>query len=137
MKIKRYKKGVMFEFPGAKDVRLWIRPVFFSDSLSLLQEVKEKVVVENAPLDDANPTKRGPRIVDNFDDGAFTWRLFDQALQSWEGIEVEVEEGEPMLGPIEVKRAIFDNEKVREFVFSKSRELAQMEGKQVEEEKKN
>jgi hypothetical protein len=136
LKLKQ-KKGIWIDYPNAVGVRLKIRPVYFSESLRLLDDTKEKVVVDNFPLDPKDASKRGPQVVDNYDDGEFLQRSFDRALEAWEGIEIEQEEGEPALGPKEIKQVLFDNDALRDFVFKKARELVEAESKQQEEERKN
>ncbi len=137
MKIKRTRKGVRVQYPAAKEVFLIIRPIHFSESLDLLSQAKEKVMVDNYPIDPKDPSKKGPMAVDNYREGAFLWKTFDQALESWEGITVELEEGEIPLGPVEIKKVLFDDEGIREFVMKTSRELAEGELRQQEEERKN
>lgn len=133
----KLKKAVWIGYPNAVGVRLKIRPLPFSESLNILSGIKEKKVVDNFPIDPRNPSKRGIQVVDDYNDGAFIWGSFDRALEEWEGIEVEVEEGEPTLGPREIKRVLFDDDSLREFVFKTARELSEAETKQQEEERKN
>jgi len=137
LKLKAKRKGVWVEYPHAVGVRLRILPISFSESLRILYGVKEKKVVDNFPIDPKDSTKRGTQIVDDYDDGLFLWESFDRALEQWEGIEVEQEEGEPALGPKEIKRVLFDNDLLRNFVFRSARELAEVEAKREEEERKN
>ena len=136
MKLKRFKEGVWVDYPKAKEVRFKIRPVTFSQSLSILSEVKEKRVVVDYP-DSKDPSKKGPQIVDDYKDGAFLWKMFDQALEAWDGITVDQDEGEAPLGPMEIKKVIFDNNDVREFIFESARNLLEAQGKKEEEERKN
>lgn len=131
------KKGVWVDYPQATGVRLKIIPISFSESLRILYNVKEKKVVDNFPVDPKDPTKRGVQIVDDYNDGLFLWELFDRVLEQWEGIEIERDEGDPALGPKEIKRILFDNDELREFVFKSARELAEAEAKREEEERKN
>ena len=137
LKLKRHKEGIWVEYPHAVDVRLKIRPVTFSQSMSILTEVKEKVVVEGFSIDAKDPSKKGPQIVDNYKDGAFLWKMFDSALQEWEGIEIELDEGDAPLGPVEVKKVLYDNDQLREFVFEKARAFAQADIQKKEGETKN
>jgi hypothetical protein len=137
LKLKRFKEAVRIEYPNAVGVWLSIRPVTFTQSMDILSEVKEKKVMIDYPIDPKDPSKKGPQVIDDYKDGAFLWKMFDQALLAWEGIEVELDEGETPLGPAEMKRVMFNNTQLREFVFSKARELADGEVKKMEEEKKN
>lgn len=133
----RTKKGVWVEYPHAVGVKLKIQAISFSESLRVLSGVKEKKVVDNFPIDPKDLTKRGIQVVDDYNDGVFLWELFDRVLEQWEGIEVEQDEGEPTLGPKEIKRVLFDNDLLREFIFKMAREFAEAEAKQQEEERKN
>ncbi len=137
LKLKRFKEGVWMDYPNAVGVRLFIRPVTFTQSMDILSEVKEKKVLVDYPIDPRDPSKRGPQVIDDYKDGAFLWKMFDQSLNAWEGIEVELDEGETPLGPVEIKRVMFNNTQLREFVFAKARELADGEVQKMEEEKKN
>jgi hypothetical protein len=131
------KKGVWVDYPNATGVRLKIRPVYFSESLRILSDTKEKRIVENFPIDVKDPSKRGPQVVDDYNDGVFLQESFDRTLEAWEGIEIEQEEGEPALGPKEIKQVLFDNDALREFVFKTARALVDAESKQQGEERKN
>jgi hypothetical protein len=133
----KLKKGVWVDYPNAVGVKLKIRPFSFSESLKILAEIKEKRVVENFPINPRDPSKRGPQVVDDYNDGLFVRESFDSRLEGWEGIEIEPEEDGTSLGPKEIKQALFDNDALREFVFKKSRELADEEVVQEEEERKN
>ncbi len=136
MKLKRFKEGVWVEFPKAKEVRFKIRPVSFSQSMELLNQTKEKRVVEGVP-DPADTSKRGPQVIDDYNSGAFLWNMFDRALENWEGID-PVPEGETEpLELMDVKRLIFDDDPMREFIFKTARELVGVTEKKQEEERKN
>ena len=137
LKLKRFKEGVWIDYPGAVGVRLRIRPVTFSQSMDILSEVKEKKVIGDYPIDPKDASKRGPQVVDDYKDGAFLWKMFDQALESWEGIDPIPEGEEVALGPSEVKRLLFDNDLLREFIFKTARELAGREEDKLESERKN
>ena len=137
MKLKRIKEGVWITYPQAKEVQLKIRPVPFSQTMSFLSEVKEKRMVTDVPIDPKNPSKKGTQFVDNYDDGAFLWKVFDASLEDWKGIEIETEDGEAPPGPREIKKILFDNDDLRDFVISTSRNLESVEKGQVEEERKN
>jgi len=131
------RKGIWVDYPNAAGVRLKIRPVSFSESLGILSGIKEKKVVKDFPIDPKDPSKLGNHIVDDYNDGAFLQESFDRALEAWEGIELDVEEGEPAPGPKEIRRALFDNDPLREFVFKTAREFIEAETKQEESERKN
>lgn len=137
LKLKRFKEGIWTEYPNAVGVRLKIRPVVFSQSLDILAEIKEKKVIDDYPIDPKDLTKRGPQVIDDYESGVFLTKMFDRALEAWEGIEVELEEGEVAPGPVELKKILFDNDPLREFVFQKAREYATLEVGKQEEERKN
>ena len=137
LQLKRFKEGVSVDYPAATGVRFKIRPVTFSQSMQILSEVKEKMVVEGFPVDPKDASKRGPQVVDDYKDGIFLWKTFDFALESWEGID-PIPEGEDVpLGPMEIKKLIYDNDSMREFIFKTARELAQRETQKLDEERKN
>jgi len=137
MKIKRHTKGVRVQYPKASEVFLTIRPTYFSESMNFLEGAKEKRVMLDFPIDPKDPSKKGPHIIDNYKEGAFLWEAFDHALESWEGIDVEQDEGEAPLGPKEVKKVLYDDTDLREFVMKTSRELAEGEEEAKKTEEKN
>ena len=137
MKLKRFKEGVWVNYPKAVEVRFKVRPISFSSSLDVLNQVKEKKVIEGWPIDPKDASKKGPQVIDDFDNGAFLWKMFDRALEEWDGID-SIPEGEEIpLAPLEVKRLIFDDDGMREFIFKTGRDLVGQEEKQQEEERKN
>jgi hypothetical protein len=137
MKLKRFKEGVWVVYPKAEKVRFKIRPVSFTQTLDLLNQVKEKIVVEGMPTDPRDASKKGPQVIDDYNSGVFLWNMFDRALEEWEGID-PIPEGETEpLAPMELKRIIFDDDAMREFIFLKARELVSGEEKKQEEERKN
>jgi len=137
LKLKRYKEGVCIDYPEALGVRFRIRPITFSQTLGFLSETKQKKVVMDFPIDPKDLTKKGPQVVDDYKDGELLWKSFDQALEAWEGIDNVPEGEETPLSPTEVKHILFDNEKVRDFVLEKARDLAKSELVKQEQEVKN
>lgn len=136
MKLKRFKEGIWINYPKSEEVRFKIRPSSFTATMELLQEVKEKKVIESPP-DPKDSSKKGTQIVDDYRDGAFLWKMFDRALEAWEGID-PIPEGETEpLPPIEIKKLIYDNDAMREFIYETSRKFSTEEEKKQEEERKN
>lgn len=136
MKLKRFKEGIWVPYPKATEVEFKIRPQAFSATMDILAQVKEKRVVDGWP-DPRDPSKKGPTVVDDWKDGAFLWGVFDRALEEWRGIDPTPEGEELSLPPSEIKRLIFDNDEMREFIFQKSRELLEKESSKLDEERKN
>lgn len=133
LKLKRFKEGVWYPVPDLKGVRMKIRPVPLGTAMELRGESSKKVAV--AVKDPSDP--RRVEIVDDMDYGKFTWELFNHALEAWEGIVLEVGEGEEKPTDEDVKRAIFDEPKLRQFVVTKARELLDSTVDELEKERKN
>lgn len=137
LKLKRFLVGVFVDYPGADGVRFKIKPSTFSQSLDVLTQVREKKVVGDWPIDPKDPTKRGPHVIDDFHDGVFLWKMFDQTLEAWDGIDPTPEGENDPLGPNEIKKLIFDNDAMREFIFENARRLAGSEEAKQDLERKN
>ena len=133
LKLKRFKEGVWYPVPDLPNVKMKIRPVPLAMAMELQAKASKKVAVL---VEDPKDPRR-VEIVDDMNFGAFTWALFDHSLEAWEGISLEVEEGDPELTDEDVKRAIFDEPKLRQFVVRKARELLDATMDKLEKERKN
>ncbi len=130
LKLKRFEEGVWEDYPGFPGVRFKIRPITLSKAMELRSKVRRKIYVMGPS--EIDPSIIKPQLVDDVDDGEFSWSIFDQALEAWEGIEVD---GSPT--PEEIKKAIFDHEELREFILARARKQVEDEQASLEQERKN
>ena len=124
IKLKRFDKPEWFELPGYEGVRLLIRAVPFQKVVNLLGGVKKKVVVDE-------------RVVDDYDEGEFSLKVFKEALVDFEGIEIEGPNEAGKLDKDKQKEIMFDYELFRDFVGEKAKELEERINKSIEGELKN
>jgi len=134
LKLKRFKQGEWFDFPGALGVRLKIRPVQGTVGLDLQKKVRKAVPIDLPSLRD--PSKKFTTLLEDINSADFAWEVFNYMLEDFEGIEIEGDSG-LITDKIEIKKAIFSEEALREFISGKSEELVKIQSGKMEEEIKN
>jgi len=147
LKLKRFNEAVWFNWPEASGVRLKIRPLNGRKMLELRNESKQgKVAVSMPSLD---PEEGNIRIVDDYNDFIYEWKMFQYCLEDYEGITLDGEDDHPkeLEGEAkslyeqkkreEIREAIFNNVLLRRFILKKSLEVMASENKRFEEELKN
>ena len=125
LKLKRFSEGVWFNYPNDPDVRLKIRGVTPRNFM----DIHEKSKIGKVPVrkDDGKLD-----YIDDYDNARLTWLFFDWMLQEWEGITVD--------GAVlkdEIKEAIFNDMRLRDFISDKASEVYSVESDKVESELKN
>lgn len=132
--LKRYSQGTWYPWL-ANGVRFKVRPLSNKKILELRSESKRgKVAVEMPTEDPANPGNHLVKIVDDYNDYQYEWKMFCHCLEDWEGITIE---GDLEVSKEEIRDGIFNNSEMRMFILQKSLELVESENKKVEEELKN
>jgi hypothetical protein len=135
LKLKRYVAGQWFDYPKAPGVRLLIRPLHLTTGLNIRSKIREKVVID---VIDPKTKKPVSTLMEDVDTGLFSWEVFSYMLEDFEGIKMEDESGVTVEVPKEeMKRAIFDDPDLRDFVSAKSDFLREQGSKRVEDELKN
>jgi hypothetical protein len=132
LKLKRFSEGMWIDYPGAEGVRFLIRPLQLSQGLAIRSKVRKPI-----PIDVPTPGARRDKVtslMEDVDTGHFTWGIFDYILQDFEGIGVE---GEAEVSKDEIKKLIFDNNTIRDFILEKSEWLREQGDSKLEEERKN
>jgi hypothetical protein len=77
-------------------------------------------------------------LMEDVDTGRFSWEIFDYMLVDFEGIQIEGEDGKTIeVSKSELKRAIFDDTNLRDFVSEKSEWLRDNGAQKLEDEVKN
>ena len=114
VRLKRYKEGVWFSIPGLDGVRVKVRPIYHSQVTKIMNKHRKKVLV-------------GDKVVDDYDEAAIAFDLFNYTLEDFEGIDAEGD----------VKTAIFDCDPLREFISEKAGELKKKYEEEFEEDLKN
>ncbi len=124
LKLKIFDEPVWFDWPDQAGVRLLIRGLSQKEQFDLSARARRKMAVTGA---------EGTQIVDAYDEAAYIWGHFCAALANWEGIGFDQEKPkrEDML------LAIFNHDRLREFVFQKSKELSEKIKLQLEDDLKN
>ena len=112
MKLKRYKEGVWFDV--CDGVRVKVRPIYHSQVAKIMNKHRKKVIA-------------GDRVVDDYDEAAIAFEIFNYTLEEFEGIEADGD----------VREAIFDNDPLREFISEKAGMLKEKYEKEFEEDLKN
>ena len=126
LKLKRTVEPVWVDWPDAEGVQLQVRPLSIADSLRIHNEFKSKIVVKDP--DDRHRL----HFVDDVDAYAMGKALFDYCLVSWRGIEVEGTTRDH-----EVREALYNHDRLREFVLRTATELNDAREARHEEELKN
>lgn len=135
LKLKRFTEGQWIDYPGADKVSFLIRPVNLSTGLSIRSKVRDKVAMD---VVDPKTGKKVYTLMEDVDTGRFSWEAFDYMLQDFKGIALEDEKGNPLeLSKDETKKAIFDNDDLRNFITGKAEELATTKASELEDEVKN
>jgi len=130
VRLKRYKEGVWFNVPGLDGVRVKVRPIYHSQVTRIMNKHRKKVVVE-ITTEEAGVLKEKRekefKVVDDYDEAAIAFDLFNYTLEDFEGIDAEGD----------VKTAIFDCDPLREFISEKAGELKKKYEEEFEEDLKN
>lgn len=119
LKLKRFDKGIWYDVPKLKGVRVKIRPASHGKVTEIITKYRKKVDV-------------GDRLIDDFDEAQISLDLFKYILEDFEGIECEDD-----LTEEEMKEVIYDYDYLREFISEKSGELREKVQKELEEDLKN
>jgi len=122
MRLKRFDVGIWYDYPPVPGVRLKIKPMNRKDVLDFRAGVKHKLSVQ---VGDKS------QIIDDYNEADFTWKVFINCLEDWEGIVTDEQ------GTKARYEDIFNNDDLREFFFSKANESYQAEEKKIGEELKN
>ncbi len=122
LKLKRFDVGVWYDYPKIQGVRLKIRPLNRKDVLYFRAGVKHKQAVM---VGDKN------EIVDDFNEAEFIWSIFKNCLEDWEQIMTDD------IGTKARHEDIFNNDDLREFIFSKANDAYASEEVQLGVELKN
>jgi len=133
MKLKRFQKGEWFDYPGAEGVRFLIRPLPLSEGLAIRSRIRERVATE---IDTVQGKTKGKitTLLEDIDSARFTKEIFDYILEDVEGITLEDDLG---ASKEDIKKAIFDETSLREFISEKSDSLRKDNEKQLDSEIKN
>jgi hypothetical protein len=135
LKLKRFQEGKWFEYPDAVGVKFLIRPLPLSVGLAIRSKIRERVATE---VETAGGKGKGKQkvttLLEDIDSAKFTWEIFDYILQDVQGIQLEDDPKAPL---DEIKKAIFDDTALREFISEKSELVRQDDEKKLKEEIKN
>ena len=135
LRLKRFEKGQWFDYPNAPGVKLLIRPLYLSAGINLRTKVRDRVVVD---VVDPTTKKLVPTLMEDINSGDFSWEVFNYMLLDFEGIKMEGDSGEVVeVSKDELKKALFDDQKVRDFIGEKSEFLRDQGSRKLEEEIKN
>jgi hypothetical protein len=134
LKLRRFKKGEWFDYPGAKGVRFLIRPVQGTVGLDIQKRIRKAVPIDIPSIRD--PKRKITTLLEDINTAEMAWEVFDYMLEDFEGIEVEGDEG-PITDKVELKKAIFGEPSLQEFISAKSEELVKIQSSKMEEEIKN
>lgn len=133
LKLKRFQKAQWFDYLGAEGVRFLIRPLPLSEGLAIRSRIRERVPTE---IDMQQGKNKGKitTLLEDIDSARFTKEIFDYILEDVEGITLE---DDPGATKEEIKKAIFDDTSLREFISEKSDSLRQDGDKKLDSEIKN
>lgn len=135
LKLKRFKQGEWFDYPGSIGVRLRIRPIQSTTGLELQSKIRTTITREvSSPR---NPSRKIPIVLEDVDSNKLAWEIFDYMLEDFEGISMEDEAGQPIVDKAEIKRQLFSVAQVRDFITDKAEGLTEAGVKQWEDETKN
>lgn len=135
LKLKRYSIGQWFDYPKAPGVKLLIRPLHLTTGLNLRSKVRSRVVMD---VVDPKTNKSVSTLMEDIDSGLFSWEVFNYMLQDFEGISMTDDKDKIVEVPKdEMKRAIFDDPDLRDFVGEKSEFLREQGSQKLEGELKN
>jgi hypothetical protein len=135
LKLKRYSAGQWFDYPKAPGVKLLIRPLHLTAGLSLRSKVREKVVID---VIDPKTKRLVSTLMEDIDSGRFSWEVFNYMLEDFEGISMTDDNDKVIeVSQEELKRAIFDDPDLRDFVGEKSEFLREQGSNKLEGELKN
>ncbi len=134
-KLKKFSEGVWFDYPEVKGVRLKIKPIQTADIMLIQSRIRRSIPTE-VPIP-GDPTRTVITLMEDMDYGKLSFETFCAVLEDFEGITGEDEKGNIINDKLEIKRMLFGERKVRDFISQKSESLLAGVDQRVEEELKN
>lgn len=134
LKLKRFQEGQWFDYPEATGVRFLIRPLPLSKGLEIRSKIRERVATEIETKTGKQKGTKVTTLLEDVDSAKFTWEIFDYILQDVHGVTLE---DDPNASLDEIKKVIFDNPELREFISEKSEIVRQDSDQKLKDEIKN
>jgi predicted HTH domain antitoxin len=121
--LKRFKEGVWVDYEAG--VRVLIKPLSKYDLVHIRSKCKRKIMVDGAD---------GTQIVDDVDNGVFSAEVLKTCVLDTEGISVA---GLKKPDREDLIVAIYQNDRLRDFILGKAAEIFEAENAVLEQELKN
>ena len=134
LKLKRFQEGQWFDYPDAEGVRFLIRPLPLSVGLSIRSKIRERVATEIETKTGKQKGQKVTTLLEDVDSAKFTWEIFDYILQDVQGVTLE---DDPKASVDDIKKVIFDNVELREFISEQSENIRQDGERKLKDEIKN
>jgi hypothetical protein len=132
--LKRFQEGRWFDYPEVVGVSFLIRPLPLSVGLSIRSKIRERVATEIETKQGKQKGQKITTLLEDVDSAKFTWEIFDYILQDVKGIDLE---DAPEATIDDLKKAIFDDVALREFISDKSEIIRQDGERKLKDEIKN